>query len=918
MEYRIKGGYHSNLDATIMNRLCEGLLLCTGHTEGRLLRKHPTDAADAAFFLFGDFLEEVNEFRTAVNNRDTFELRNHLKIHHRCRSYSTEEQKRSAIAMIQLLKSFTNNDWHDFVKESDHGDMEALLKTPLAIEIEQQTNSKMPPPQYHPKLHLPPPPRLYFDRSVDKILAMYSYTDKDKGLPNDIIPALREHYGINKLPDPPKPSALKMLYTQLTDFIILILLAAAVVEAGQREFNSMAVLLVVVVLNTIIGFSQEWKASKTLNALMNLSVPQARVIRDGEVQLLDSECLVPGDLIILDEGDAVPADIRLIEVSQLEVVESILTGESLPVAKSIDPIKAKSRRIPLGDCKGSAFMSTTVARGRAKAIVVRTGVQTEIGKISTAIQDGSKNKNKTPVQKKLDKLGKYLVLIAILLCILVVVIGIAWKKDVVTMINVGLSLAVSVIPEGLVAVTTVTMALGVRRMAANQCIVRTLPAVESLGSVTVICSDKTGTLTEGKMGVAEIWTGDDIYYRFLDSTSMDPNRNEIIKEIPEHRKEYHQPIGFTNSIVQSESSNESSTDSSKLNNNTVSQIQSNGGNINFESLKTDLYEQYTPHLKYTFMISSLCNNSSVSMDEETKEWVTIGDPTEVALTVASQRGRLDKLYWEQKEKMIKVHERAFDSERKLMSVIYKQEATNSSYLTDLPSSSSSPSNSTKVYQKEEIEDDLIDYWVLCKGAPEKVLTKCNTYLTSPTSYTDNKSSLTTLSSMNDDYLEQILKQSSSMASQGLRVLGLAFKKIKVSFKQIEKKDIDKITSLAENEFTFVALTGLMDPPKNGVQEAVTTCQEAGIRVMMITGDHIDTATAIAEKLGIFKKNVHGLNRAILGRELDLLSEDALIELDPFPNVFARVSPDNKLTIVKALQKRGEIVAMTGDGVNGRK
>ncbi|KAI9305238.1 hypothetical protein BJ944DRAFT_239839 [Cunninghamella echinulata] len=896
MEFRIKGGYHPYLDETLMNRLCEGLLLYTGHTEGHLLRKHPTTAADAAFFLFGDFLEEVEEFRTAVNNRDTFELRNHLKIHHRCRSYSTEEQKRGAIAMIQLLKSFTNNtDWRDLVKESEHGDMETLLKTPLAADIEKQTNSKMPPPQYHPKLHLPPPPRLYFDRSVEKILAMYSYTDKEKGLSEKMVPSLREHYGINRLPDPPKPSAMRMLWTQLTDFIVLILLAAAIIQAGQKEFNSMAVLLIVVVLNTIIGFSQEWKASKTLNALMNLSVPQARVIRDGELQLVDSQLLVPGDLVVLEDGCAVPADLRLIEVNQLELVESILTGESLPVAKSIHPIKAKSRRIPLGDCKGNAFMSTTVARGRAKAIVVRTGVQTEIGKISSAIQAGSKKKTKTPVQKKLDKLGKYLVLIAILLCVLVVVIGIAWKKDAVTMVNVGLSLAVSVIPEGLVAVTTVTMALGVRRMAANQCIVRTLPSVESLGSVTVICSDKTGTLTEGKMGVAEIWTGDDTYYRFSESTSMDPNQGEITKETTEYRKEMMQSATLT------ESKNNSQAD-----------IQA----LQLEPLDTNSKEQYTSHLKYTFMISSLCNNSSVTMDEETKEWVTVGDPTEIALTVASQKGKLDKRYWEEQEKMIKVHERSFDSERKLMSVIYKQATTpilSSPSLDNLPSTSS-PSTSIAIKNKKENEgkDELLDYWVLCKGAPEKILAKCTTYLVPSITHHDLSPTFT---SINDEFIEQVLKQGSSMASQGLRVLCLAFKKVKVSSKQIEEEGIEKIPSLFENDFGFVALTGLMDPPKMGVQEAVATCQEAGIRVMMITGDHIDTATAIAEKLGIFQKNVQGLNRAILGRELDLLSEDALIELDPFPNVFARVSPDNKLTIVKALQKRGEIVAMTGDGVN---
>ncbi|KAI8333613.1 hypothetical protein BC941DRAFT_380062 [Chlamydoabsidia padenii] len=854
MDYRIKGGYHPRLDAALMNRLCEGLLLNTGHTEGHLLRKRTTPAADTAFFLFGDFLEEVDEFRSAVKERDTFDLRQQLKIHHRCQPSSTDEQKRGAIAMIQLMSQFS--DWRDLIKENEQGDMETLLKSPLAAEITKQKHSKRPASSTP---LLPPPPRLYFDRSVEKILGMYAHTDPQQGLPSRLVPSLREHYGgLNKLPDPPKPSALKIIWTQLTDFIVLILLAAAVVQAGQQEFNSMAVLLVVVVLNTIIGGSQEWKASKTLNALMNLSVPMAQVIRDGEQQMLDSEELVPGDLVVLEEGDAVPADLRLIEVAQLELVEGILTGESVPVLKCTDAIKAKSRRIPLGDCKGNAFMSTTVARGRAKAIVVRTGTQTEIGKISSAIQAGSKTKTKTPVQRKLDKLGKYLVLIAILLCALVVIIGVAWKKDVRTTVNVGLSLAVSVIPEGLVAVTTVTMALGVRRMAANKCVVRTLPAVESLGSVTVICSDKTGTLTEGKMGVAELWTGDDTLYRFTESTSLNPNHGEIIQEPAELRRRMihlHRPTPPSSCLL------------------THSQPMENKPSIDYAAMRphamdTNHPEQYPPSLRHALMVAALCNNSAVVMDEDTKEYLPVGDPTEIALTVASQKGKLGRSVWQQQEGFNKLHERAFDSERKLMSSIYQQQAT---------------------------------AWVLCKGAPEELLAKCSTCL--------NGTSFTPIT---DEFIEQVLNQSSTMASQGLRVLGLAFKQ--VAWTENEKGGMDD-ERLAEDAFGFVALIGLMDPPKQGVKEAVGTCQEAGIRVMMITGDHVDTATAIAEKLGIFQKDVPGLNRAIIGRELDLLSEDALIELDPFPNVFARVSPDNKLTIVKALQKRGEVVAMTGDGVN---
>ncbi|ORX56810.1 calcium ATPase [Hesseltinella vesiculosa] len=911
MDYRIKGGYHPRLDAALMSRLCQALLLFTGQTQGHLLRKKPTAAADAAFFLFGDFLEEVDEFRATVGQKEAFELRQSLKLHHRSQSSSTNEQKRAALAMVQLLSSFAQlKDWHELVKPGEQDAMDHLLKSSMANEMKGSKHLLMPSVNRSlPHLQLPPPPALYFDRSVEKLLAMYAHTDPENGLPSGLVPSLRGHYGmLNKLPDPPKPNVFKMLWTQLTDFIILILLAAAIVEAGQQEFNSMAVLLIVVVLNTIIGFTQEWKASKTLNALMNLTVPKARVIRDGDQQMIDSEDLVPGDLVVLEEGDAIPADLRLIEVAQLEVIEGILTGESLPVQKTTAPIKAKSRRIPLGDCTGNAFMSTNVARGRAKAIVVRTGTQTEIGKISSAIQDGSKRKTKTPVQKKLAKLGKILVVIAVVLCALVVVIGVAWKKDARTMINVGLSLAVSVIPEGLVAVTTVTMALGVRRMATKQCIVRTLPAVESLGSVTVICSDKTGTLTEGKMGVAELWTADDTLYRFTESTSLDPEHGQVIQEPAElRRRMIHLPRPSGLPLPPRTSVDEKTIDYASM---------------RLQSMDTTSPGAYPPLFRHAMMIAGLCNNASVSLDEETKTWLPVGDPTEIALTVACQKAQLSAGYWEASG-CAKIHERAFDSDRKLMSSVYQQLPLN-----DITHPTLSLSK----------KDSPVTYWVLCKGAPEEVLGKCSHYYLPPTgpatippshsigSIASSRSSTSTAllspttaeqlatTPMNEDLADYVCENSSAMASQGLRVLGLALKKVTRS-EPIDKQAVEQDSRLDEDNFVFVGLVGLMDPPKQGVKEAVATCQDAGIRVMMITGDHVDTATAIAEKLGIFNKDIAGMNRAILGRELDLLSEDALMELDPFPNVFARVSPDNKLTIVQALQKRGNIVAMTGDGVN---
>ncbi|KAI9485475.1 MAG: hypothetical protein EXX96DRAFT_545245 [Benjaminiella poitrasii] len=861
MDYRIRNGGQPHLDKNLMKRLSEGLFLNMIQTDGHLLRKKPTEAADMAFFLFADFLEEVEEFRIIISEMDVSDLRHQLKLHYRCQpSSSSTIQKRGALTVVFRLARFFPHqfgDWRELIKESEQNDLERLLNSSVAAEvkaIEEKTNP--PVSEDDAALLLLPPQALYFDRPVDKFLRMFSSTHTDDGLQEGFISALRERYGTNQLPKPPRPNPFKMLWQQLTDFMVLILIAAAIVEAAEREFNSMIVLLVVVVLNTVIGFSQEWKASKTLNALMNLSVPQARVIRDGNQRLINSEELVPGDLIVLEEGDAVPADIRLIEVSQLAVVEGVLTGESLPVQKNIEAIKAKTRKIPLGDCKGNAFMATTVARGRAKGIVVRTGLKTEIGKISVAIQSGSKHKVKTPIQKKLARLGIYLVALAIFLCALVVVIGVIWKRDAKEMVNIGLSLAVSVIPEGLVAVTTVTMAIGVRRMAINKCIVRTLPAVESLGSVTVICSDKTGTLTEGKMGTAELWTSDNSLYRFTESTSMDANEGQIIREHEELRRRM---IHNRSTVLKSPFKNDSpATAAPESNINDYAAIKS-------KPIDRDQPESYTRQLYYALMVASLCNNSDVRRNQETGQLEAVGDPTEIALTVAAQKAKLDRKYWGNLG-FNKTFERAFDSERKLMSCVFEQQ--------------------------------LRKRIMVCKGAPEELLRKCSHYLVNQDP-----------SEMTEDFASLVYDENVRMASQGLRVLGLAYKNICVATGD------EQDACMAESELVFVGLVGLIDPPKKGVKEAIETCQQAGIHVMMITGDHVETATAIATQLSIFKGDNPRMSRAILGRELDLLSEDAIKELNPFPSVFARVSPDNKLSIVRALQQRGELVAMTGDGVN---
>ncbi|CAG8682422.1 13829_t:CDS:10 [Funneliformis mosseae] len=885
MDYRLKGGRLPNLELDLMKRLCEGLLLNMSYSEGGLLKRKMTTEANEAFILFGEFLEEVEEFRTAVGEKNISDLYNALKLHRRCRKDADPEVKQAAVAIIYMLTEWFPqfSDWHELVKEEEQSDVDKVIKE-LTDTIKKP---KMPPLQ---GVALPPP-SLYFDRDVTRLLKMFR-TSLTDGLSSTLIEGLLNHYGPNKLPEPPKPSIFMMILNQLKDFMVLILLAATVVSAAKKDFKGMSVLLFVIVLNTIIGFIQEYKANKALEALQKLTVPKAQVIRDGEQTIVDSFQLVPGDIVVLDEGDAVPADVRIVESSHLQVIESILTGESLPVHKTVKKIWTSTRNLPLGDCKGNAFMSTVVAKGRGKGLVVRTGYDTEVGKISAAIT--SVPKTKTPIQRKLNRLGQWLVVIAILLCILIVVIGIVYKHNVGDMITIGITLAVSVIPEGLVAVTTVTMAIGVRRMAKRSAIVRTLPAVETLGSVTVICSDKTGTLTEGKMGPSEMWTADDSLYSFTEPASLDPNVGGILFL----SKEYRNII-----LKKSRTSSNSLALSEK---------------IDQKALKPQKIPKSSSnppvHMMTALMISSLCNNSSVTKDDD-GEWKGIGDPTEVALVLAAQKGGFAKNYWERERGFTKVHEKPFDSERKLMSVVYK--ITN-------PNISAEHLN-----------------LVMAKGAPEALLRKCTHHLPSveTSSTIDPLNAILgqqegfQLKELNDDFIDHVSEQSSRMASQGLRVLGLAFKSVSMSdCFSITTSSEDAIVGdsneseenpasptvnplFAEDNLTFVGLIGLIDPPKKSVAESVRKCKKAGIKVVMITGDHVATATAIATDIGIIVPDEPNMNRAIRGAELDLLSDEAIAELDPFPNVFARVSPDNKLKIVKALQNMGNSVAMTGDGVN---
>lgn len=859
MEYRIKGGRLPHLDYDLMKRLCNGLLSNIGHCEKEHFQNIPTEESDMALHLFGEFIQEVEEFRQVVRGVPVTDLAYSLKIHRRCTSSSTDEQKKSAVAVIGLLtKNFKEfADWKDLVKQDEHHLVEKVLK-------EYENTLEIPEMPKSPD-DLLPPQSLWIDRKVNVLLDMFKI-DKDKGLSSDSIETLRKHYGPNNLQPPPKPSPLKMLLGQIYNFMNIILIIATIVEICIGEYKDAIVLFVVIVINVVIGFTQEYKAEKALEALTSLTIPQALVVRDGKQEKINSCDLVPGDIVILDEGEGVPADLRIIEQSQLEIVESILTGESVPTAKDIKHIRSRTRKIPLADCKGNAFMGTVVAHGRGKGLVVRTGEYTEIGKISNSIT--SQPQQKTSIQRKLDILGKWLVVIAIVLCIIIVVINLIYGNETKETINIGLSLAVSVIPEGLVAVVTVTMALGVRRMAKRNAIVRKLPSVETLGSVTVICSDKTGTLTEGKMGTSLIWTIDDQAYTFTESTNIDPNKG------------------------------------------TVQRLAA--GEVTEENLATaadtgKTYDTADSHLMAAILSASLCNNSSVVKDPETNEWKSIGDPTEVAMIVAAQKAGFSRESWE-KNGFKKLGEYPFDSERKLMSVIYTTTSdapADTVGETDM-SGTAALSNSLPVPNTS---------LVLAKGAPEAILQRTVSYIPSVPAGHGSLSELINGEQrpITNEVKALIATRNEQMASRGLRVLALALRKVGHE----EAHAIVKSENIQDSEcnLSFIGLIGLIDPPKKGVRESIATCKTAGIRVIMITGDHVTTASAIARQLGIIDSENISMQRTMKGSELDLLSDDAIAELKPFPSVFARVSPDNKLKIVKALQARHELAAMTGDGVN---
>ena len=564
--------------------------------------------------------------------------------------------------------------------------------------------------------------------------------------------------------------------------MIIILIIAAIISgavgiAQGEGITDTIIILIVVIVNAIIGVAQENKAEKSLEALQKLSSHEAKVIRNGKLEVVQSKKLVPGDLVVLETGDYVPADIRLVEESNLKVQESSLTGESLPVEKNISTIEEE--KVGIGDRENMLFSSSLVTYGRGKGIVVETGMNTEVGKIAGIINETIDSQ--TPLQEKLDKLGKTLGIAAVVICLVIFIIGIAIGKDALEMFMTAVSLAVAAIPEGLAAVSTIVLAIGVQRMVKKNAIVKKLPAVETLGSATVICSDKTGTLTQNKMTVQKV---------------------------------------FYDDILQN-------VENAKVNNNN-------------EELEKLVY------------ISMLCNDTKVASDN-----TLTGDPTETALVdMGFELDFRPAIY----EEYPRVEEIPFDSDRKLMTTVHK------------------------------IENKYIVY---TKGGIDELLSRCNSYIL------DGK-----VKNNLEEYKETIDRNNETMAQEALRVLAMAYKEIDHIPTKEEMKNI-------ENELIFVGMVGMIDPPREEAKKAVEKCKTAGIKTVMITGDHKITAIAIARKLGILEND----EEAITGAELEEMSQEELEQNVRKYSVYARVSPEHKVRIVKAWQKNGEIVAMTGDGVN---
>jgi Ca2+-transporting ATPase len=625
------------------------------------------------------------------------------------------------------------------------------------------------------------------------------HSDTERGLTAAEAAARLAQHGPNELPQAPPASPLKLFLGQFSSLIVWVLIGAAIVSGLLQEWIDAAAIIAIVILNAVLGFVQEFRAERSLEALKQMVVVTARVFRDGSLVSLPARELVRGDLIQVEAGDRVPADACLVYATGLQTQEASLTGESTPVTKSTDLISAAD--VPLGDRHNMLYMGTVAVSGKARALVVDTGIHTELGKIAVMIQEAAQaEREETPLQRRLEQLGHVLLWLCLSIVAVVFALGELRGIPAVTMFLTSVSLAVAAIPEGLPAVVTITLALGVTRMVKRHALIRRLPAVETLGSTTVICSDKTGTLTKNEMTVTALYQGGEIF-----TVSG----------------EGYAPVG---------------------------DILSFG-----EPVKPDA----RPGLKALLRASVLCNGAELR--EEEGRWTILGDPTEGALLVAAAKTGIRKEEIEMAAPFL--GEVPFDSERKKMTIVRRMATGPVAFV---------------------------------KGAPDVLLRDCRAWIDR-----DGRTNALT-----DEVRQEILAANQNFASQALRVLGVAMRPLDRAPEAFDAATL-------ERELIFLGLMGMKDPIRSEAKVAVEACRTAGIRTVMITGDHKDTAVAIARELGILNEK----EQAVSGAELDRLSDAALADQVERIAVYARVSAEHKLRVVRAWKSKGAVVAMTGDGVN---